>query len=204
MEIIKAYFVIEDDIDGEKILKNLERYGRVCYKSEEKITSDSAKGFIKRALERGHESIIEHEKITVRVISDRGVVFEIVRHRLGSYSQESTRYCNYKFRGMTVIEPFFFEKGSEKYEVWKKAMENAEGSYDALIGLGATPEQARTVVPDSLKAELVMTYNIREWRHFFKVRCSQRAHPQMREISVPLLREFQKRMPVLFDDIVVK
>jgi len=204
MEIIKPYFIIEDEIDGEKILKNLERYGRVCYKSEEKITPESAKNFIKNIIEAGHESVIEHEKITVRVICDRGISHEIVRHRIASYSQESTRYCNYKKKGIVFIEPFFFKKEDQKYQVWLKAMEACERAYNQLIELGASPQEARTVLPNSLKTEIIITYNLREWRHFFKLRLSKNAHPQMREIFLPLLKEFQKRIPVIFDDIKVE
>lgn len=207
MQIIKPYFIIEDKINGQKILKNLERYGRTCYKSEDKITPTSAKDFIKKILKMGHESIIEHEKVTVRVICDRGITHEWVRHRLASYSQESTRYCNYakgKFGSeITLIEPFFFKDNKKKYQIWKKAMQESERAYLNLIKLGATPQEARSVLPNSLKTEIVITYNIRQWRHFFKLRCSPAAHPQMREITVPLLKEFQKRIPVLFDDFVI-
>lgn len=207
MQITKPYFIIEDKINGQKILKNLERYGRTCYKSEAKITRNSARNFIRRILKMGHESIIEHEKVTVRVICDKALTHEIVRHRLASYSQESTRYCNYA-RGrfgseITVIEPFFFKKDKKKYQIWKKAMEETEKAYVELIKLGATPQEARSVLPSSLKTEIVITYNIREWRHFFKLRCSPAAHPQMREVTVPLLKEFQKRIPVLFDDFII-
>jgi thymidylate synthase (FAD) len=201
MEIIKPYFIIEDKIDGEQILKNLERYGRTCYKSEGKITTDSAKSFIAKILASGHESVIEHEKITVRVICDRGVSHEIVRHRIASYSQESTRYCNYKSRGVQVIEPFFFVGDENKYQIWLDAMNACEKAYNALIEAGATPQEARSVLPNSLKTEIVITYNLREWRHFFKLRCSKRVHPQMREITIPLLREFKRRIPIIFDDI---
>jgi len=201
MEIIKPYFIIEDKIDGEQILKNLERYGRTCYKSESKITTDSAKSFIGKILASGHESVIEHEKITVRVICDRGVSHEIVRHRIASYSQESTRYCNYKSRGVQVIEPFFFVGDENKYQIWLDAMNACEKAYNALIDAGATPQEARSVLPNSLKTEIVITYNLREWRHFFKLRCSKRVHPQMREITIPLLREFKRRIPIIFDDI---
>jgi len=201
MEIIKPYFIIEDKIDGEQILKNLERYGRTCYKSEGKITTDSAKSFIAKILASGHESVIEHEKITVRVICDRGVSHEIVRHRIASYSQESTRYCNYKSRGVQVIEPFFFVGDENKYQIWLDAMNACEKAYNALIEAGATPQEARSVLPNSLKTEIVITYNLREWRHFFKFRCSKRVHPQMREITIPLLREFKRRIPIIFDDI---
>jgi len=203
MEIIKSYFIIEDEIDGERILKNLERYGRTCYKSEEKITPDSAAKFIRKILKSGHESVIEHEKITVRIICDRGVSHEIVRHRLASYSQESTRYCDYKKKGsITVIAPLFFEEDSEKWKIWKEAMLTSEKAYNRLRELGASPQEARSVLPNSLKTEIVITYNLREWRHFFRLRTSKRAHPQMREITIPLLQEFKKRIPVIFDDII--
>jgi len=201
MEILKPSFVIEDKVDGEQILKNLERYGRTCYKSEDKITSDSARKFVTRVLENGHESVIEHEKITVRLICDRGITHEIVRHRLASYSQESTRYCDYNSRGVKVIKPFFFVSDNEKYQVWLNAMHNCENAYNALIKAGASPQEARSVLPNSLKTEIVITYNLREWRHFFRLRCSNRAHPQMREIAIPLLQEFKRRIPIIFDDI---
>ncbi len=174
MEIIKPSFCFEDKIDGEEILHKLELYGRTCYKSEDKTTPDSARKFVAMILKSGHESVIEHEKVTVRVICDRGVTHEIVRHRLASYSQESTRYCNYKARGIRVIEPLFFlgEGNKERYRVWYEAMEACEKAYNALISLGARPEEARTVLPNSLKTEIVITYNLREWRHFFKLRTS--------------------------------
>ncbi|HLB95644.1 MAG TPA: FAD-dependent thymidylate synthase [Patescibacteria group bacterium] len=201
MKILKPYFVIEDEVDGEQILKNLERYGRTCYKSEDKTTPDSARKFLAGIIKSGHESVIEHEKVTVRLICDRGVTHEIVRHRIASYSQESTRYCNYNSRGVQVIEPFFFVGDDKKYQIWLTAMHACEDAYNGLIEAGATPQEARTVLPNSLKTEIVITYNLREWRHFFKLRCSKRAHPQMREITIPLLREFQQRIPIIFDDI---
>lgn len=208
MKIIKPYhvYIIEDNIDGNEVLKKIEKAGRTCYKSEDKITEESAKTFVAGILKSGHHSVIEHEKVTVRVICDRGISHEIVRHRLGSYSQESTRYCNYskdKFGSeITVIKPLFWEEESAQYEEWKKACETAEKAYFKLIELGAKPEEARNVLPNSLKTEIVITYNLREWRHFLTVRTSQRAHPQIKEIAIPLLKEFQKLIPVIFDDIV--
>lgn len=209
MKIIKPYFIIENEVNGEIILKNLERAGRTCYKSEDKINEDSAKIFVKKIIEMGHETILEHEKITVRIICDRGVTHEIVRHRIASYSQESTRYCNYgsgKFGGeITVIEPLFWNSGGEadkaKRAVWETAMKNAEHDYIKLINLGAAPQEARSVLPNSLKTEIVVTMNLREWRHFFRLRCSPKAHPQMREIAMPLLAQFKKLIPMVFDDI---
>ncbi len=205
MKIIRPYFIIEDSIDGEEILRRIERAGRTAYKSEHKITPDSAKKFVKMILDLGHESVIEHEKVTVRVICDRGISHEIVRHRIASYTQESTRFCNYskgRFGSeITVIKPCFWDDGSKEYKIWRDAMENAERAYMELIKLGAKPEEARSVLPNSLKTEIVITMNLREWRHFFKLRTSKRAHPQMREVATSLLQAFKERIPVIFDDI---
>lgn len=205
MKEIRPSFEIMDDIDGAKILHKLERCGRVCYKSEDKITEGSAEKFIGMILKSGHESVLEHEKLTVKFICDRGVTHEIVRHRIASYSQESTRYCNYskdKFGNeLTFIRPCFWADDSEEYAVWKRAMEEIEKTYVKLISLGAKPEEARSILPNSLKTEIVCTMNLREWRHFFRLRTAERAHPQIREISVALLDELKKRIPVIFDDI---
>lgn len=205
MKEIRPFFEIMDDIDGAKILQKLERCGRVCYKSEDKITEGSAEKFIGMILKSGHESVLEHEKLTVKFICDRGVTHEIVRHRIASYSQESTRYCNYskdKFGNeLTFIRPCFWADDSEEYAVWKQAMEDIEKTYVKLISLGAKPEEARSILPNSLKTEIVCTMNLREWRHFFRLRTAERAHPQIREISVALLDELKKRIPVIFDDI---
>jgi len=205
MKIIRPYFIIEDSIDGEEILRRIERAGRTAYKSEHKITPDSAKKFVKMILDLGHESVIEHEKVTVRVICDRGISHEIVRHRIASYTQESTRFCNYskgRFGSeITVIKPCFWDDGSKEYKIWRDAMENAERAYMELIKLGAKPEEARSVLPNSLKTEIVITMNLREWRHFFKLRTSKRAHPQMREVATSLLQAFKEKIPVIFDDI---
>lgn len=205
MKEIRPSFEIMDDINGAEMLKKLERCGRVCYKSEDKITEGSAEKFIGMILKSGHESVLEHEKLTVKFICDRGVTHEIVRHRIASYSQESTRYCNYskdKFGNeLTFIRPCFWADDSEEYAVWKQAMEDIEKTYVKLISLGAKPEEARSILPNSLKTEIVCTMNLREWRHFFRLRTAERAHPQIREISVALLDELKKRIPVIFDDI---
>lgn len=207
MRIIEPSFVIEGMIDGEEIIKRIERIGRVCYKSEDKIKNDSAEDFIKRIIKKGHESVIEHEKITVKVVCDRGVSHEIVRHRLASYSQESTRYCNYSKERfgeeITVIKPLFWEVDCPEYEIWYKAMEMAEKAYFNLINCGAKPQEARSVLPNSLKTEIVITMNLREWRHFFKLRTSEAAHPQMREVACIILKKFKEMIPVIFDDIIV-
>lgn len=212
MQVIKPSIEIIDMEDYEKIVKKIERIGRVCYKSEGKITEDSAEKFIKGLLTRQHESVIEHENVTVRFVCDRGVTHEIVRHRIASYSQESTRYCNYsgdKFDNqITVIDlasGFQYDLSKEndkaKYEVWAKAMENAEQSYFRMLELGATPQEARSVLPNSLKTEIVVTMNLRSWRNFFRLRVDSHAHPQMREVATMLYEEFQKRLPVFVADL---
>ena len=205
MKIIPPSFELLDCPDGAALLQKIELAGRVCYKSEARITPDSAFGFIRRILENGHESVLEHEKLSARIVCDRGVSHEIVRHRIASYSQESTRYCNYslnKYQNeLTFIRPFFWNDDPEKLQIWKDAMAMAEHSYLALIAKGSSPQEARSVLPNSLKTEIVVTMNMREWRHFFKLRAAAAAHPQMREIAVPMLKSFQEAVPVIFDDI---
>ena len=207
MKIIEPSFEVMP-VNGEEILKSIERAGRTCYKSEDKITADSARKFVAGIIKSGHESVIEHEKITVRIICDRGVTHEIVRHRIASYSQESTRYCNYsadKFGNeLTFIRPFYWKDDPKKMYQWTEAMRFAQRIYMTLIRLGATPQEARAVLPNSLKTEIVVTMNLREWRHFFKVRCSPAAHPQMREVAIPILKKFKEIIPVIFDDIEVE
>lgn len=205
MKIINASYRIETPIDGKQILKRIEKAGRTCYKSEDRITDESAEAFVRKLIERGHESVLEHESLTVRFICDRGVSHEIVRHRIASFSQESTRYCNYsgdRFRNnITFIKPCFLEEGTGGYKLWKQAMFIAEKEYFELLKLSCTPQEARSVLPNSVKTEIVMTANLREWRHFLKLRTAKAAHPQMRELTVPLLKELQERIPVVFDDI---
>ena len=208
MKIIKPYVEILTPINENEILKHLEKCGRVCYKSEDKINEESAYKFLKGIINRGHEAVLEHYDITVKFICDRGITHEIVRHRVASYCQESTRYCNYGKDGfgneITVIEPLFFEKDSKQYKLWEAACNFSEDYYMRLLEEGATPQEARAVLPNSLKTELVMTANIREWRHFFKLRTSTAAHPQMREVAIMLLNQFKEKIPILFDDIIVE
>ena len=215
MRIIEPYFEILDELDGKKMLQKIERIGRVCYKSEGNIKEGSAETFIRGILKRGHESVVEHGSITVRIVCDRGVTHEIVRHRIASYSQESTRYCNYaneKFGSqITCIDlasGFQYdlndEKDRRKYEIWKKAMEEAERYYFDLLEAGAKPEEARSILPNSLKTEIVVTMDIREWRHFIRLRGGHAAHPQIREITKMILEEFSRRYPVFFDDLKIE
>lgn len=208
MKIIKADVEILTPINGKEILQRIEQAGRVCYKSEDKITDGSAEKFVANILKRGHEAVLEHQSITVKFICDRGVSHEIVRHRLAAYCQESTRYCNYSKDGfgneITVIEPCFLKHDTPQWAAWETAMKNAEFSYFRMLELGCTPQEARSVLPNSLKTEVIMTADIREWRHFFKLRCSPAAHPQMREVAIMLLKKLQAQIPILFDDIEVE
>ena len=211
MKIVDASYVIRTPISegGLSELQNLEEVARVCYKSEDHITEDgkSARALIRALIKSGHEAMLEHGIISVKFTVDRGVSHEIVRHRLASFAQESTRYCNYssdKFGNeITFIKPFFFEDCA-KFDEWKAEMEQAEHAYFKLLEMGAKPEQARSVLPNSLKTEIVMTANYREWRHFLLLRADETAHPQMREVAIPLLNELHNRIPVIFDDIAYR
>lgn len=152
--------------------------------------------------EPAHESVIEHVTVTAHFVCDRGVSHEIVRHRLVAVTQESTRFCNYGKTGeVTFVRPLFWESGSLEYSLWADAMGTSEKDYLWLLRLGAKPEQARSVLPNSLKTELYLTANLREWRHIFRLRTSKRAHPQMREVMVPLLGRFRSVLPLIYGDI---
>lgn len=152
--------------------------------------------------------MLEHASITVRFTVDRGVSHEIVRHRLASYCQESTRYCNYSKDAfgseITVIRPEYLKENTPGYLFWKTAMEYAESAYFSLLTCGYTPQEARAVLPNSLKTEVVMTANLREWRHFFKLRCSSAAHPEMQRVARPLCMELRRLIPVVFDDCMAE
>ena len=221
MNILKAGFEILTPISegGIEELKHIEKIGRVCYKSEGNITEDgeSAKKFVKMLIDRGHEAMIEHSSLSVRFTVDRGVSHELVRHRIASFAQESTRYVNYsldkfgneinvinirdgidldnKMKNMdsSIIDAILRE--------WFSAMKDAEKHYMKMIELGATPQIARSVLPNSTKTEITITANYREWKAFFKLRVSATAHPQMREVTIPLLKELKNRLPIIFDDI---
>ena len=205
MKIINPSIEILDAPDYGKMLKKIERIGRMCYKSEDKIGENTAESFIRGIIKRGHESVIEHESISVKVICDRGVTHEIVRHRIASYSQESTRYCNYsgeKFgKEITVIEPCFLVPGTEGYAYWKHGCEQAEAAYFDMLNWGCSPQEARSVLPNSLKTEIVMTMNLREWRHFIRLRGSRAAHPQIRQIADMIRAVFVYNYPVFFEDL---
>lgn len=224
MNIVKAGYEILNPIteSGIKELQFIEKIGRTCYLSEDRITEDgeSALKFNEMILRREHEAMIEHSLLSVRFTVDRGVSHEMVRHRVASFAQESTRYVNYakeKFGNeISVIDPINgmtldtkmknmdLDIIGEIYEEWMTAMEDAEKHYMRMIELGATPQMARSVLPHSTKTSIVITTNYREWRHFFELRTPKDAHPQIREVAIPLLRELQQKIPVIFDDIEVE
>jgi thymidylate synthase (FAD) len=217
MKTIKPGYIIETDTNKKELLKQIEKIGRTCYKSENKITEESAEKFVSSLIKNGHEAVIEHYSITVRFICDRGITHEIVRHRMASYAQESTRYCNYsndKFGNeinvidiaggiqldtkMNNLSPEIIDAIINE---WLNAMKDAEEHYMKMLELGSTAQIARSVLPTSVKTEIVVTINLREWRHFFNLRAHISAHPQMRELAVPLLDEFKTFIPRIFDDI---
>lgn len=203
MKIIKPLIEVED-YNGIKIMKNIERACRTCYRSEGMITDDSYKRLLTNCLNRGHESVLEHEKITVRMTCDIGVYKDLTRHRFGSFSIESTRYCNYgkdKFDNeIKFIDPCNMDE-KELFNEWYSACTEIEQRYLKMAELGATPDQMRMILPHSTAAQITMTCNIREWRHILTLRCSQAAHPAIRQILIPLLLKFKKDMPELFSDI---
>src|SRR6056297_2871216 len=200
MKIIDQSWCFENK--PKNVLEVLEKAARTCYKSEDKIADGSAEKLIAALIKNGHHSVLEHVNISVRIITDRAVTHELVRHRLASYSQESTRYV--KYDDVEVIRPVWFDDLSEfdsSINTWKSAMMVTENHYRYLIERGWRPEQARTVLPNSLKTEIFVTANVREWRHIFKLRCSKKAHPQIRVLMLNMLKEFVREWPVLFNDI---
>ncbi len=195
-----------------EMLRLIEKAARTCYKSEDRITEHSDEQIIRNCIKNGHESVLEHAKLTVKIVCDRGTSHELVRHRIASYSQESTRYCNYstgKFGSeLTFVEPFELMVGkidtadaTDQRVVWEHAMTQAEQSYLHLVKLGAKTDICRGVLPTDIKTEIAVTMNMREWRHFFRLRCSKKAHPNIRYIARDILQTFYKMMPCLFEDI---
>ncbi|NPU84396.1 MAG: FAD-dependent thymidylate synthase [Syntrophaceae bacterium] len=218
MILMKPSHEILTTINSGEILQRIEAAGRTCYKSERKITTESAVPFVRSIIKNSHESVIEHESISVRFICDRGVTHELVRHRLAAFSQESTRYCDYVGKDeapqVTFIIPPWVEIAPGEYHTpdefstawnsdhyWAWAMLDAERYYATLRQHEWSPQSARAVLPNSLKTEIVMTSNLREWRHVLKLRTSAAAHPQMRELMMPLLLDLTMKIPVVFDDI---
>ncbi len=203
MRIVEPWIKVEK-IDGKKIMKRIERACRTCYRSEGKIAEDSYKSLIKNCLTRGHESVLEHEKVTVRIYNDIGSYKDLTRHRFASFSVESTRYCSYdkdKYGNeISVINPVYIED-KEIYETWKKAVEEMEKGYMKMKELGATTDMCRNLLPHSTAAEYTMTANIREWKHIFSLRANNHVHPAIRQVMIPLLKYFKEQMPEIFEEV---
>jgi thymidylate synthase (FAD) len=211
VKIIEPSYEILTPIDGKAMLQLLELSGRVCYKSEDKITDDSHIGFVDKICNAyQHESVIEHCSVTVKFIHNRGFTHELVRHRLSSFSQESTRYANYskdKFDNqITVIRPYWMdgeinEDKMKSYLLWEKSMKVSEEVYLKILEHKLQPQAARGVLPNDLKTEIVCTSNLRQWKNIFKLRTAQAAHPDMKRTMIPLLNEFKAKIPVIFDKV---
>jgi thymidylate synthase (FAD) len=226
MKIIEPSIEILTPLD-DSLLKIIEVAGRTCYQSDELIKKGDYIGFVRKIIKNGHEAMLEHASVSIKVTCDRGVTHEIVRHRIAAYAQESTRYCNYskdKFDNqLTFILPSWIKEGIGEYRpYWEGCVGNhgidpypegsaeswwfwhcavAERDYLKLLEHGWSPQQARSVLPNSLATRIVMTMNLREWRHFFMLRCAPAAHPQMQEIALKILYEFFLRIPVIVEDI---
>jgi thymidylate synthase (FAD) len=203
MKLIEPSFQIEQAPPYHDMLAVIEKAARTCYQSWDKIKDGSAEKLIKHCINRGHHSILEHCSITVRIVCDRGVSHELVRHRLCAFSQESQRYCAYR-DGTDFITPHWWND-SEKIlqDFFYYALEDALESYKSLLSQGLAPQDARAVLPNATKTEICMTCNIREARHIFSLRCSKGAHPEMRRIMLPMLKEFANRWPVFFGDLLM-
>ena len=204
MKLIDPIVYVQD-YDGVQIMKNIERACRVCYRSEGKITEDSYKKLLQNCINRGHESVLEHEKISVRIVADIGTYKDLTRHRFASFSVESTRYCNYgkdKFDNeIKFMKPVHIEEGTEIYDIWKKGLEDIEKAYMEMSKLDAKPDQLRMLLPHSTAAEYAMTANIREWKHILSLRTMKMTHPSIRQVLIPLLLKFKEDMPEIFGDV---
>jgi len=214
MKLIKPSYKIETPINRINILKTLELFGRVCYKSEGLITEDSSSKFVKMIVNKGHISVVDHVYISVRFIVNRGFTHELIRHRIAAYSQESTRFCNYikdKFNGHITfiipphldITPGVYNDTSTSIKVgnsflWAHHMLDCESVYNSAIKNNWKPQEARGLLPIDLKTEIIMTANLTEWLHVFRLRTDPAAHPQMREIMIPLSKEFENELPEIF------
>lgn len=201
----KVELLMPYNISNQEVGKFIETVGRTAYQSFDSTTKDSYERFNKMIMSKGHEAVVEHFNLTFKFTCDRGVTHELVRHRVASYCQESTRYCNYnkdKFDGeVTFIKPCFWKEDSDEYETWYIMQQASERCYLYLLEVGATPQEARSVLTNSLKTEIVMTANLREWRHFFQLRCDVAAHPQMQEVAKMALKICIDKFPLYFEDL---
>lgn len=230
MKLIKQYSEILTKIDGDEIIKNIANIARTCYKSEANSSKEKDEALVKRLIESKHEAMLEFADVTVKFTTSIGITREIIRHRLSSFANESTRYCNYnkdKFNNeITFIIPSYLDipegnyiywdgdwvdmnkmkiqlpaDGKDVISNWLFALNHAETTYRILSNKGWKAEQAREVLPMGTKSELCMKANLREWRHFFKLRCSKAAHPDIRVLALNLLKQFHEQIPIVFDDL---
>lgn len=198
-----------DSHDGINLLRKIEWCGRISHRSEGAQTPDSWDRFIRAVvLQHGDWSIVEHASVSVDMLVDRGITHEVVRHRLFAFTQESTRFVNYEKKmpasfirpsTQTGIVEDLAQEGAAK--AWKEAIEQCEESYGALVRYGVPPQIARSVFPNALASRIIITGNLRNWRHFLLMRTTKEAHPQMRQVTIPLLAEFQAKIPILYEDI---
>lgn len=203
MKIVEPWIKVEK-VDGIRIMKKIELACRTCYRSENKITDESYKNLLKNCISRGHESVLEHEKITVRIYNDIGSYKDLTRHRFASFSVESTRYCSYdkdKYGNeISFINPIYIEDVNVR-ELWKNTMQEIENNYLKMKQLGASTDMCRNILPHSTAAEYTMTANIREWKHILSLRANNHVHPSIRQVMIPLLIYFKQQMPEIFDDV---
>lgn len=198
MRIIKPSVSIESNISYEEALRIVENATRVCYKSEDKIKEGSAEKLIRGIIKAKHFGCIEHVSLTVKFICDRACSHQLVRHRLMSFNQKSQRYC--KEDNLEVIKP----EGLENTSLWLESCRQAENAYAEMIRRGEKPEVARGVLPNSTATEIYVTANLREWRHFFELRCHRTAQKDIRMLALELLCQMFEKYPVFFEDLVDK
>lgn len=223
MKVIDPSVIVSLQSAPHFIMQTIEDAGRTCYKSEDKINETSHVAFIERLVRRGHEAMLEHGYATAHFRIDRGVSHELVRHRLASFAQESTRYCNYKDKDIEFVRPSWFtneeadkalknysyyldnpSQNIKKYAIikWFDICQDTGVAYKELINhCGRSPQEARSVLPNALATDIVVTANLREWRTILKLRCAKDAHPDMRYIMLRLLSDMYKLFPPVFEDI---
>lgn len=206
MKIVSPSVQILTPLNGEQILRHIENCGRTCYQSYENKNEESHKKMIAMLIKSGHESVLEHFSITVKILTNVSCYKDITRHRAGTaFSIESTRFCSYnkdKFGNeLKFLKPVNIQEGTDEYTVWQNCMQNIEDSYKEMANLDCKPDQLRMILPHSIAAEVCMTANLRAWRHIFKMRCAKAAHPDVQVVMKMILKEFHDKIPVVFDDL---
>ena len=208
MKIIDPSFTFIAQPDRATAYNRIAEAMRNCYRAELNAMPKTDEELVELAIKRGHYSVIEFASVAVNIVCDRGVTHELVRHRIASYAQESTRYCNYageKFgRELTFVRPSWAQgngMSTAKYKFWLEAMEYAEKSYMNMLDNLAMPQEARAVLPNSLATKIAVHANLREWAHIFKLRCDLPAHPDMRQTMKPILLAMLDEYPHIFQPV---